>query len=95
MIRNVVVGRLHPGADPAAVDAALAAIVGLDLPGRLDCRVGRDAGLREGAWGFAITSDWADADAYRAYDRDAEHNRIRAELFGPLCAEIARVQFDA
>ncbi|MCO7220959.1 Dabb family protein [Klenkia sp. PcliD-1-E] len=95
MIRNVVVGRLHPGADPVAVDAALAAITALDLPGRLDCRVGRDAGLRDGAWGFAITSDWADAEAYRAYDLDAEHNRIRAELFGPLCAEIARVQFEA
>ncbi len=95
MIRNVVVGRLHPGADPAAVDAALAAIVGLDLPGRLDCRVGRDAGLREGAWGFAITSDW---DGRRRLPRLRPRRRAQphpAELFGPLCAEIARVQFDA
>jgi hypothetical protein len=95
VIRNVVVGRLRPDADPGAVDAALAAIVGLDLPGRLDCRVGRDAGLRAGAWGFAITSDWADAESYRAYDLDPEHNRIRGELFGPLCEDIARVQFSA
>ena len=95
MIRNVVVGRLLPGADPAAVQTALDAIVALPVQGCLDVRVGRDAGLRDGAWGFAITSDWVDADAYRAYDLDAEHDRVRAELFGPLCAEIARVQFEA
>jgi hypothetical protein len=36
--------------------------------------------------------DLADADAYRRYDQDDEHNRIRRELLGPLCSEIARVQ---
>jgi len=95
VIRNVVVGRLQPGAYPAAVQTALDAIVAWPVQGCLDVRVGRDAGLRDGAWGFAITSDWVDAEAYRVYDLDAEHNRIRAELFGPLCAEIARVQFEA
>ncbi len=95
MIRNVVVGRLQPDADPAAVQAALEAIAALPVQGCLDVRVGLDAGLRDGAWGFAITSDWVDAEAYRVYDLDPEHNRIRAELFGPLCAEIARVQFEA
>jgi hypothetical protein len=26
------------------------------------------------------------------YDTDEEHNRIRRELFAPLCAQIVRVQ---
>ena len=93
MIRNVVVGRVRPGTDLSLVQKALDAIVALPVPGLLDVRVGLDAGLRPRAWSFAITSDFADADAYRAYDAEAEHNRIRREMFDPLCEEIARVQF--
>jgi hypothetical protein len=95
MIRNVVLGRLRDGVDPAEVEPALAAIAGLTPDGLLDCRVGRDQRLRGGSWDFAITSDFVDADAYRAYDADAEHNRIRREMFAPICADLARVQFEA
>ncbi len=95
MIRNVVLGRLRDGVDPKAVEPALAAIVALLPDGLLDCRVGRDLRLRDGSWDFAITSDFVDEQAYRAYDREAEHNRVRREMFVPLCAEIARVQFEA
>jgi hypothetical protein len=55
----------------------------------------RDLLLRDGSWDFAITSDFVDVDAYRTYDREAEHNRVRREMFAPLCVEIARVQFEA
>jgi stress responsive alpha/beta barrel protein len=95
MIRNVVLGRLRAGVDPAAVEPALAAIVALRPEGLLDCRVGRDLRLRDESWDFAITSDFVDEQAYQAYDREAEHNRVRAAMFGPLCTEIARVQFEA
>lgn len=94
VIRNVVVGRVRPGIDPSYVQAALDAIVALPVEGLLDVRVGLDAGLRPGAWSFAITSDFVDAEAYRAYDAEAEHNRIRQEVFDPVCEEIARVQFE-
>ena len=114
MISNVVLGRPRDGVGPAEVEPALAAIVALDPPGLIDCRVGWDLRLRDESWGFAITSDptsvreadaarrrllgeeeAVDADAYRAYDREAEHNRVRRAMFAPLCAEIARVQFEA
>jgi hypothetical protein len=80
VIRNVVVGRLRATDDPdqRAVDVAR---------------------LREGLAGIAalqlpgITSDWQDADAYRVYDADEEHNRLRREIFAVICEEIARVQF--
>jgi hypothetical protein len=101
MIRNVVVGRLRPAADEAqqAADAALlrhglAAIGALRFPGLLATAIGTDAGLREGGWDFAITNDWQDAEAYRVYDLDEEHNRIRREVFAVICQEIARVQFE-
>lgn len=94
MIRNVVVGRVRAGVPREQVRGALAAIVALDPPGCLDLRVGIDAGLRPGNWAFSITADFVDADAYRAYDAEAEHNRIRRELFDPISDEIARIQFE-
>lgn len=53
---------------------------------------GRDLGLREGGWDFAITNDWADTEFYRAYDTDPEHNRLRHDMIAPICAHIARTQ---
>jgi hypothetical protein len=95
MIRNIVVGRVRPEVPRAHVEEALAAIVALEPEGCLDMRVGVDAGLREGNWSFCITADFTDEDAYRRYDLEEEHNRVRRELFGPICEEIVRVQFRA
>jgi hypothetical protein len=33
-------------------------------------------------------------DAYRVYDADEEHNRLRRESFAKICRDIARVQFE-
>lgn len=100
MIRNVVTGRLRVAAtdeerdsDRVLLDQGLAAIGALQCPGMLAMRLGRDLGLREGGWDFAITNDWADLDSYRGYDLDQEHNRIRREIFAVICSDIARVQF--
>ena len=94
MIRNVVLGRLKQGADEAALDAALRGLLLLPMDGLLEMHVGRDAGLREGTWDYVITADFTDADAYRRYDADDEHNRLRRELFDVLSEQIARVQFE-
>jgi hypothetical protein len=93
MIRNVVLGRLRPDVSAETVEEALAAIVALNPDGCLDMRVGVDAGLREGNWSFSIVGDFVDEEAYRAYDLDEEHNRIRREVFAPISEEIARIQF--
>jgi hypothetical protein len=42
---------------------------------------------------FAVTVDLPDEAAYRAYDLDAEHNRVRAELFAPIRERVDRIQF--
>ena len=95
MIRNVVVAKLRPGVAPEDARKALDAIVALDPPGCLSMLVGLDAGLREGNWSLAITADFADVESYRAYDLDEEHGRVRRELFGPICEDIVRIQFEA
>ena len=94
MIRNVVVGRLRPGADAALLDEALQGLLVLPLDGLLEMHVGRDAGLCDGGWDYVITADFTDAEAYRRYDADEEHNRLRRELFDVVSEEIARVQFE-
>jgi hypothetical protein len=101
MIRNVVVGRLRAAEDPgqraadaALLDEGLAGIAALKFSGMLAMNVGSDIGLREGGWSFAITNDWQDADSYRVYDADEEHNRLRREIFAKICQDIARVQIE-
>lgn len=96
MLRNIVVGRLRDpddAGDRATLLAGLEAIDALNPPGRVNSQVGLDLGLREGNWHFAITADFTDAESYRAYDVEEEHNRIRRDHFIPVCAEITRVQF--
>lgn len=63
--------------------------------GCLDLKVGVDAELREGNWTFCITGDFVDEEAYRRYDKEAEHNRVRRELFDPISEDIVRIQFSA
>lgn len=88
-----MVGRLRPGVPRDEIDRALAAIVALEPAGCLTVDAGVDAGLRAGNWSFAITGDFADEAAYRRYDHDVEHNRVREEMFALICEEIVRVQF--
>lgn len=94
MIRNVVVGRLRPGVSPSEIEPALQALRDLRVAGvEFTLVAGVDLGLRDGGASYALTCDFVDEDAYRAYDADAEHNRIRREMFVPLSEGIERVQF--
>lgn len=94
MIRNVVVGVVREGVESAEVETALQALRELALDGEpLGIVAGQDLGLREGNASYSLTVDFADEAAYRRYDADEEHNRIRRELFAPISAEIRRIQF--
>ena len=94
MIRNVVVGRLRPDVPAEQVEAALQALRDLRVEGvTIRMVAGTDLGLREGNASYALTVDLDDEDAYRVYDLDEEHNRIRREMFAPISASIERTQF--
>ncbi|MEJ2860832.1 Dabb family protein [Actinomycetospora flava] len=94
MIRNVVVGRIREDVPAEQVEAAIQALRDLTVEG-VEFRVvgGRDLGLRDGNAHFALTADFVSEDAYRIYDADPEHNRIRRELFAPIAESIDRIQF--
>ena len=94
MIRNVVVGTLRPGVPPEQVESALQALRDFAMDGvRVGIVAGQDLGLRDGNASYCLTVDFPDEDAYRAYDLDEEHNRIRRELFAPISESIQRIQF--
>lgn len=93
MIRNVVVGVVHEGVPSEQVEDAQA-LRDLEMDGRnVGVVAGLDLGLRDGNASYALTVDFPDEDAYRRYDLDEEHNRIRRELFAPISTEIRRIQF--
>lgn len=93
VIRNVVLVKLKADADAAEVAKIQDGFRGLDCPGTVSYTLGDDLGLRDGTWSFAIVADFTDEASYRAYDQDAEHNRLRA-LLGPQAEQLARVQFE-
>ena len=93
MIRNVVLIKLKPDHDAAAVAEIQEGLRGLDCPGTVSYTLGNDLGLREGNWNVAIVADFDDEDSYRAYDLDAAHNQLRARI-APMAEQIARAQFE-
>ena len=94
MIRNVVVGRLKDGVTADEIEPALQALRDLKVEGVEFTLVGGvDRGLRGGNASYALTCDLVDDDAYRVYDADPEHNRIRQEMIAPFSALVERVQF--
>ena len=94
MIRNVVVGRLRDGVDVSEVEKGLQALRDLRVEGlEFTLLAGQDRGLRPGNASYCLTVDFPDDDAYRVYDADPEHNRIRRELFAPISSSIQRIQF--
>ncbi len=92
MIRNVVMVKLKDGYDAAEIGEIQHGLRGLEPPGCISYTLGDDLGLRDGNWSFAIVADFEDEASYRAYDLDAEHNRLRGRL-APHVERIGRLQF--
>lgn len=84
--------KLAAGHDAAEVAKLQEGLRNLNCPGTVSFTVGDDLGLRDGNWSFAIVGDFTDEAAYRGYDGDDEHNRLRAQL-APHVEQICRVQY--
>ncbi|HLH45747.1 MAG TPA: Dabb family protein [Acidimicrobiales bacterium] len=93
MIRHAVMVKLRDDADADHIARLLDGFRSLRCPGTLAYSVGTDAGLREGNWSFLVVADFTDAEAFRGYDADEEHNRLRGEL-APYVEQMARCQFE-
>ncbi len=81
----------------AQIDAAAEALA--TLPAEIDVlrkyRFGRDAGITDEAWDFAVVAVLDDADAYVAYRDHPTHVAVLREYVSPFISEVARIQFES
>ena len=93
MIRNVVLFSVKEGTQPEQVEAIARAMKAITFAGCSRWEMGRDLNLRAGNMPYAFIAEFADEAAYRAYDTNEEHNRIRRELLAPIVERIERFQY--
>jgi hypothetical protein len=79
--------------DIAAVEKGLAGLPGA-IPAISDYRFGRDAGINEGAFDFAVVADFETAADYLVYRDHPTHMALLAERIAPHVAERASIQFE-
>jgi quinol monooxygenase YgiN len=94
VIRSVVLVKFKPDARPEQLAEIERAMKAIRFEGCTRWEMARDLGLREGNASHAFVAEFEDEAAYRAYDTDAEHNRIRRELVAPIAERIERFQYE-
>ena len=96
MIRHIALFRFKDevtSGDIDRLDAGLRA-----LPSQIETieayTTGRDLGISEGAWDYAVVADFADVEGYQTYHGHPAHQEVLATLTRPLTAELKRIQFE-
>jgi len=95
MIRHVAVFRFTEETTDAVIDtidAALATLPGI-IPEIVSFTSGRNTHIAEGAWDYAVVSDFATPQDYRTYATNPQHVDMVRNVVGPYVAEAARTQF--
>jgi Stress responsive A/B Barrel Domain len=94
-VRHVVLFRFGEGTTDEQVRALAAGLdempkaVGL----MLDYRHGRDLGINEASFDYAVVGDFATVDDYLAYRDHPDHRALIHDLVTPIVAERFSVQF--
>ena len=95
MIRHVVVFKWNDDVTDVHVDALSAAAAG--LPEAFDTikafRFGRDAGLNQGNYDFAVSADFDDEAGYLVYRDHPAHQALISAFIAGRVAQRAAVQF--
>ncbi|GMR02722.1 MAG: hypothetical protein BMS9Abin20_1068 [Acidimicrobiia bacterium] len=95
MIRHVALFRFKEGVTDETIDHIDDVLA--TLPDIVDEIVtfasGRDVGITDGAWDYAVVSDFASVEDYRTYASNPDHVDMVKNVVGPNVAEAARVQF--
>lgn len=95
MIRHVAVFRFKDTITEAYVDQideTLATLPSI-IPEIISFSSGRNAGVTEGAWDYAVVSDFASAEDYLTYATNPQHVDMVRNLVGPYVAQTSRTQF--
>jgi hypothetical protein len=93
VIRSLTLYQLKNPADVEQVRRGVALAIAIDIPGLRNAVHGQDLGLREGNAAYGLSVDFDDETAYRTWDTNEEHLRVRHEVLRPVVASAIRVQF--
>jgi heme-degrading monooxygenase HmoA len=96
MIRHCVLFRWLPGTTDDQVGEAAKLLLEYvaTLDGVVSYRLGRDVGVTDGTFDFAIVGDFETRDAYITYRDSPRHIEIVKGIVAPLLAESASVQYE-
>lgn len=95
MFRHTVMFRFKAGTSLEQINAISAALAQLPLiiTEIRNYSFGRDAGVNEGNFDFAVTGTFDSVDQYLVYRDHPEHQRFVKELVAPVLESRAAVQF--
>ncbi len=96
MLRHVALFRFTADSSAEQRQAIFTALRTLPdhIPELRNYQVGLDAGLVDGNWDGVAVADCDDVAGWEAYNADAEHQRIIAELIRPILADRAAIQYE-
>lgn len=95
-IQHIVLIRFADGASEDQVTHLAAGLSELPdlIPEIRAYRHGRDLGLRQTTWDYAVTGQYESAEAFQAYLVHPAHKALVAERLEPITAQRVSVQFD-
>jgi hypothetical protein len=94
-VRHVVLFRFGEGTTDEQVQALADGLDGMPkaVGVMLDYRHGRDLGINEASYDYAVVGDFATVDDYLAYRDHPDHRALIRDLVTPIVAERCSVQF--
>ena len=96
MIRHVAVFRFKDNVTDAIIDEIDETLATLQsiIPEIISFSSGRNANVTEGAWDYAVVSDFASPEDYLVYATNPQHVDMVKNLVGPHVLEASRTQFE-
>jgi hypothetical protein len=96
MIRHVAVFRFKDNVTDAIIDEIDETLAPLPsfIPEIISFSSGRNANVTEGAWDYAVVSDFASPEDYLVYATNPQHVDMVKNLVGPHVVEASRTQFE-
>ena len=96
MLRHVVLLKWNEDATAEQIESVVSGMRALPaaIPQIRSYEVGRDLGLRDGAYDLGLVAEFDDADAWRTYLAHPDHVEVVANRITPIMADRASVQFD-
>jgi hypothetical protein len=96
MLRHIAMFRLKDDAPKGTLDSLSRGLARLaqSIPEVSTYSYGRDLGLREGNFDFAVVADFENAEAFSGYVNHPDHQAFIRDQLTPVVAERVALQFE-